>query len=49
MMAIATIKLKLTMMEARLKVDSPDVIAQLRDRGVGHDAVGAARCAGSTP
>ena len=43
MMAIATIRLKLTMMDARLKVERPDILAQLRHRGVHHDALRARR------
>ena len=43
MMAIATIRLKLTMMEARLKCGEADILPQLRDRGVEHDAMRARR------
>ena len=43
MMAIATIRLKLTMIEARLSVGQADVFAQLRHGGVQHDAMGARR------
>ncbi len=43
MIAIATIRLKLTMMDARLNVERPDILSELRERRVRHDAIDA-RC-----